>query len=302
MDRDMKKLLIFGETIWDVYPDRAVIGGAPLNFAANLALLGDEAYLMTGIGTDELGDDAARILREYGIRDDFVLRVPDKTTGRCIVTLGEGGVPRYQVLTDTAYDHVHADDGVIAAIREAAFDVFYFNTLAQREPVSRASVRRILGEVSFREIFCDINIREGCWDRDSLALCLSRATIVKISEEEAHVIAEAGLIDGDLPFDEAVAAAFPNLRLMVYTMGKRGSAAYDFVRHTATFSGEPEQVKVVSTVGAGDCFGASFLHVLLAGGSVSEAIRFATARANVVVAHTEAIPPVFAQEAKERAE
>ncbi len=295
----MKKLLIFGETIWDVYPDRAVIGGAPLNFAANLALLGDKAWLMTGVGTDELGDDAARVIREYGIRDDFVQRVPDKATGRCIVTLGENGVPCYRVLTDTAYDHVTADDAVIDAIRREGFDVFYFNTLAQREPVSRAAIRRILDEVPFEEIFCDVNIREGCWNRDSLALCLSRATTVKISEEEAHFAAEAGLIDAGAPLDEALSAAFPNLRMLVYTMGKRGSAAYDFTAHTATFSGEPEQVKVVSTVGAGDCFGASFLHVMLAGGSVDEAIRFATARSNIVVSHTEAIPPVFVTGAKE---
>ena len=296
----MKKLLIFGETIWDVYPDRAVIGGAPFNFAANLALQGDEVHLMTGVGDDDLGEEAARIMREYGVRDDFVFRVPGKATGKCIVTLGEGGVPHYQVLTNTAYDNVAADDAVIDAVRDASFDVFYFNTLAQREPVSRASVRRILDEVSFVEIFCDINIREGCWDRDSLALCLSRSTIVKISEEEAHVIAGAGLIDGSLPLDRALETAFPNLRMLVYTMGRHGSAAYDFSQRAAVFSGEPEQVKVVSTVGEGDCFGASFLHILLAGGSVSDAIRFATERANVVVAHTEAIPPVFAEEARKK--
>ena len=28
-------VLVFGEIIWDVYPDKSCIGGAPLNFAAH---------------------------------------------------------------------------------------------------------------------------------------------------------------------------------------------------------------------------------------------------------------------------
>ena len=81
-------------------------------------------------------------------------------------------------------------------------------------------------------------------------------------------------------------------------MGKKGSAAYDFKNGAAVFSGEPERVPVVSTVGAGDCFGASFLFALNRGDGIEGAIRFATERSNVVVSNTEAIPAAFVEERK----
>ena len=55
-------------------------------------------------------------------------------------------------------------------------------------------------------------------------------------------------------------------------------------------SGTPEAVPVVSTVGAGDCFGATFLHYYLAGRDIPYSIQKATERCNIVVSHTEAVP------------
>jgi Sugar kinases, ribokinase family len=293
------KILVFGETIWDVYPDKSTLGGASLNFCANLALLGDDACFITGLGRDELGTRAASMLREYGVRDDF-FQLSDRPTGQCIVTLGEEGIPSYRVLTDVAYDDIRTDEKTLAAIGGAGFDVFYFNTLSQRSPTSRASVRAILEKVSFPEIFCDVNIREGCWDRDSLALCMEYATIAKVSEEEAHFFSDCGLTDAALPFDQAVHEAFPNVHLLVYTLGADGSAVYDYRDGTAYSSGKPDRVSVVSTVGAGDCYGASFLHHYMQYGDIAAAIRFAAARCCVVVSNAEAIPQAFVDEAKKK--
>ena len=165
---------------------------------------------------------------------------------------------------------------------------------------ARASVRAILDRVAFPEIFCDVNIREGCWDRDSLALCMERATVAKVSREEAHFFPDCGLTDPALPFPDAVRKAFPNVRLLVYTLDADGSAVYDYETGAAHFSGKPEAVEVVSTVGAGDCYGASFLHRWMADGDIAEAIRFAADRCRVVVSNTEAIPEAFVDEAKNR--
>ena len=49
------KILSFGEIIWDIYDSGPVIGGAPLNFAANCAGLGAESYMLSAVGSDALG-------------------------------------------------------------------------------------------------------------------------------------------------------------------------------------------------------------------------------------------------------
>ena len=284
------RAIVFGELIWDVYPEEQVIGGAPFNFSAHLAHLGDEVWLISAVGRDVLGEKALQEARHHGIRTEFIQQ-NSFPTGACLVTLNEQGIPCYQVLTDTAYDNITADKAVLTQIADRKADLFYFNTLAQRSAVSRQAVADILATVSFPEIFCDINLRENCFDRASLACCLTHATTVKISEEEGHFLYDLGLLTpSDLPFPQAVAAAYPNLKLVVYTLGSNGSQVYECVTGRLYESGKPVSIPVVSTVGAGDCYGATFASTYFAERDIEKAIRVATERSSIVVAHREAVP------------
>lgn len=286
------KTIAFGEIIWDVYPDEAVIGGAPFNFAAHLAHLGDTAYLASAVAEDGLGKDALTHIRAHGVRADL-MQVSTHPTGRCTVTLNADKIPQYDVATDVAYDNLTATDAYLHRIREIGADVFYFNTLIQRGPVSREALVRILQTCSFPDIFCDINLRKNCFDRDSLLRCLTSATMLKVSLEEAHFLPELGLLPAGLNEDalpEQLCRSYPNIRYAVFTLGADGSAVFDARAGKLYRSGKPEQVPVVSTVGAGDCYGATFLHSIMAGMTVPQAIRAATERSNIVVSHKEAIP------------
>ena len=281
------KALIYGEVIWDVYPDTAVIGGAPFNFSANIAHLGDEAYLITAIGKDDLGTDALNEMKKHGIHTDFV-KENIFSTGKCIVTLDANGVPSYNVLKNTAYDNITLTD---EETENLDCDVFYFNTLIQRNEVSRNTLKKILSNCSFSEIFCDINLRKDCFDKESLDICMKKSTIVKISDEEGHFLEDMNLIQKDSRhFAKRVSEAYPNLKQVVYTLGKEGSEVYVKDSDTVYSSGKPPKVEVVSTVGAGDCFGATYLHYIMAGATVEESIKQATLRSNIVVSHKEAIP------------
>jgi fructokinase len=48
--------LSFGEILYDVFPDKKTLGGAPLNVSAHLAKLGAEGAIVSAIGNDELGE------------------------------------------------------------------------------------------------------------------------------------------------------------------------------------------------------------------------------------------------------
>ena len=102
------KILSFGEIIWDVYPDKKCIGGAPLNFSAHVAKNGGESFLISCVGNDELGIKAKQYLAKFGVKDDFVYTC-DKQTGVCNVTLDERGVPTYTIVDNVAYDYIHFD-------------------------------------------------------------------------------------------------------------------------------------------------------------------------------------------------
>lgn len=286
------KLISVGEIIWDIYPDGAVIGGAPLNFCAHLSHLGDTAYLFSAVsGTDRYGKGAMEELARHGVRTDLIQK-NDRPTGSCLVTLDGYGVPCYEIAADCAHDHLTADEPTLDRIRSLGADVFSFNTLIQRNPDSRTALCRILAACSFPEIFCDINLRKDCYDRAAVLRCLENATCLKLSDSEAETLRRmellsAGTLDA---VPECLCRRYPNIRYAVLTLGADGSAVFDAAAGRLFRSGKPPRVQVVSTVGAGDCYGATFLHGIHAGLSVGDAIAAATERSNLVVSHKEAVP------------
>ncbi|MBE7057868.1 MAG: carbohydrate kinase, partial [Ruminococcaceae bacterium] len=51
-------VLAFGEILWDLYPDNKFLGGASLNFGAHLAKHGEDVFLLSAVGQDDLGKEA----------------------------------------------------------------------------------------------------------------------------------------------------------------------------------------------------------------------------------------------------
>lgn len=287
-------ILSFGEVLWDVYPEgpenkgeNAFIGGAPLNFAAHLALHGERACMLSAIGADELGKCSLRKLSELGVDASYVAVLADKPTGRCMVTLDEARVPKYELLTDVAYDHIDTDR------IDEDFDVLYFGTLALRSRENMSSLERLVKRRAFGEIFVDVNIRAPFFSDESIAFAVGNATILKVSEEELDTVADAlGIAceKGNVgEFARSVSSRFRGLGCVIVTRGGDGAYALDTASGLEYYC-EGEKLEVVSTVGAGDSFSAAFLHMYLRREPMDLCLKYASAVAGYVVSHYEAIP------------
>lgn len=288
----MKKILSFGEIIWDVFPDgEAVIGGAPLNFAAHAVKCGLSASLLSAIGSDPLGEKALQALKKLGVDSSFVLNAA-LPTGRCIVTLHNGS-PSYEVCRPAAYDRILPTQKTLDQINAHHFDAFCFGTLAARESESRQALQTVLDTCAFGKIFCDINLRPDCYDEESVALCFSHANLLKISEEEEPLLAAFPFYrklcpNGLANHIDSLFAAYPALELILFTKGSEGAVIYQ--RDGSKTEIAPCKTQVVSTVGAGDSFGASFLSAYLNGATIEEAGALAARISAFVVSHKEAVP------------
>ena len=95
-----------GETLWDVFPDGAVWGGAPGNVACHAAGLGAESFMVSGVGCDELGERGIAALESHGIDCRHVQADPRHPTGTVTVSLGPAGDASYVFASDTAWDHL----------------------------------------------------------------------------------------------------------------------------------------------------------------------------------------------------
>lgn len=288
----MSKILSFGEIIWDVFPDGdAVIGGAPLNFAAHAVKCGANAFLFSAVGADDLGKKATYALQNLGIRTDLVGE-STLPTGRCIVTL-KNGSPSYEVCRPAAYDTIPFSRDAVDFINAEAFDAFCFGTLAAREPISRQTLQKTLAQCQFGKIFCDINLRPNCYDEESVKLCFENANILKISQEEEPLLSVFPFYQSLCPKGlenqiDTFFQSYKNLELILFTKGEKGATVYQ--KDGTCVEIAPCPAKVASTVGAGDSFGAAFLTSYLSGASILDAGNRAARISAFVVSKKEAVP------------
>lgn len=279
------KVLSFGEIIWDVYPDEKHLGGAPLNFAAHFAKQGGEAYVLSALGDDELGNEALNKLSFWKVNAEYVSVLSGKDTGKCLVTLDKQGVPTYNIVRDSAYDYINC-----SSVSDE-FDALYFGTLALRNEYNRREISELIKSHSFKEIFVDVNLREPFISRESLMLCMENATVLKISDEELSAVSKI-LYNTEYDYKNIateISKTFQNIKFIIITLGEKGSYAYD-VHNKTSFSCAAERVKVASTVGAGDSFSAVFLYKYMCGFDIDSCLKSASRISAYVVSKTEAVP------------
>ena len=282
------KILCFGEVLFDVFGTESKIGGAPLNFAAHAVRAGAEAYLMSAVGQDELGDKALEITEGHNVKTDYISRSKKYGTGVCRVTLDGKGVPSYDLVYPTAYDDIAFTKDKI----KESFAGLYFGTLALRGEANKKTLGELLGSTSFDEIFVDVNVRLPHCSKDSLLFAFENATTVKISDEELPFVMGEVFSSPSYEICGAmikIAERFPNIKLILITCGEGGSVAYD-ARRGDFFDCPAVKAEVVSTVGAGDSFSATFMVNYMSGESIPECMKKASAVSAYVVSKTEAVP------------
>ena len=278
-----------GEALWDVLPNGDHFGGAPANVALHAAALGAEAWLVSAVGQDARGDAALARLDAAGVRRDTVARLAGRPTGVVRVSLDTAGHPVYDIAADTAWDYVPWSEAVQQTAARA--DAIAFGSLAQRSPVSRATIRRAVttARPEAWRLF-DVNLRQHYYDADVLAASLDLANAVKLNEAELPVVSRlCDVPDGPAAAQLQTLCARFTLRLAALTRGPCGSV---LVTPDDVCESAAPQTVVADTVGAGDAFTSALLIGMLAGLSLDAVSRRANAVAAYVCSQPGATPPI----------
>ena len=286
-----KRLLAFGEILFDVYPTGAKIGGAPLNLAAHFAALGNESTMCSALGKDEYGKTARDFLRRHNIRDDFVAECPDRPTGYCAVVY-QNGEPHYDLVSNVAYDEIPFPIPNKAA--ETEYDLFCFGTLALRSEKSADTAKKLLADGKCKTRFCDLNLRRPFYSWETVLFCFAHADIVKLNREEYAYCRKQLGSDGDMTaFSRGLCRRF-GIRAVLITLDKDGCFLYE-ADSDRSYTHGIEPCHFVSAVGAGDSFSACFLHHYLDGTPAETALFKAALLSAYVVSFEEAIPAYSAE-------
>lgn len=272
-------VLLWGEVLWDRFPDGPKLGGAPSNVAWHLGQAGAWAQLVSRVGDDEWGHRALTQLAP--LVDISLVQVDrERATGEVTITL-EDGEPRYHLVPGRAWEHLELTAAVRAAFADAG--AFVYGTLAQRQAGGLAAWRRALSELPAGCLrVCDPNLRPADLSPQVLGEALSAADVIKLNERELTLVGAA------LGTADPLHVLLQKPRVVVVTRGAEGSTIYA--------EGRVLQIPGVAArpggdhVGCGDAYLAILVHGALSGWSLEDTGAAASRWAAEVASHRGATP------------
>ena len=251
------RVLLFGEVLGDVFPERTVLGGAPFNVACHLKAFAQNPVVISRLGNDHLRRDILELMRYRGMATVGMQCCNSHPTGKVLVHMDAHG-HRFEILPHQAYDYIHPTMARMTALSVNPA-LTYFGTLAQRNHVSQRALKFLL-RIGNSIRFLDLNLRKPWYDAVTVQSSIVHADILKLNHEELEEVAQMmALPRGSAEHLASELIHRYRLEQVVVTYGEHGSWVArrnqaGITSVDATHVGHP-----VDTVGAGDGFAAVYI-------------------------------------------
>ena len=289
----MYTILGIGELLWDILPAGPQLGGAPANYGVMAGRLGNNAYVLSRIGQDALGDEALRVLWPFPVNSAHVQVDPEQPTGRVTVQLNDGQ-PSYTIHQPVAWDFFElAEDWLSLA---ATADAVCFGSLAQRNERSRQTIHALVKatRLECHRIF-DVNLRAPFYNSGIVSESLGLASAMKMNDAEVPQVLNLLELPAATSLRgaaERLLGAFPRLSLVAITRGGEGSL---LVGRSEWHEHPGVPVRVADTIGAGDAFTAALTHYLLRGAPLATLNEAGNRWGSFVASQSGAMPEISAE-------
>lgn len=239
--------IVFGETLYDQFPEgQVVLGGAPFNVSWHLKSFGTNPLLISSVGSDHLGHDVIKTMKQKGLSTDGV-RIHNKYPTGLVDISFKDQEPQYSIMPDQAYDHIDSLHNI------SGTSILYHGSLALRGEKSQKTLFKI--RESVESVFVDINIRLPWFSLDIANKIVKNIDWLKINSDEFDILMGIEIKDDEERIKTSrILMDKANIKNMIITLGSRGSwyISKEKAFHTAPFKTDT----FVDSVGAGDCFSA----------------------------------------------
>jgi fructokinase len=275
-------ILVWGEVLWDRFPDGDQLGGAPANVAWHLGRAGDRPRLVTRVGDDPDGRRAIEALARAGVDTALVQVDGERATGEVAIELVDGE-PRYRLVPGRAWERIELTADVRAALTGA--QALVYGTLSQRTPEGLAAWRAAIAAAPPACLrVCDPNLRPGAVDVVAFGEALAVADVVKVNAAEL----DAARVHLGPGWADPLARLRRGARVVAVTRGAAGSTLYA--------GGDAVEIAAVAAtpggdnVGCGDAYVAMLVRGVVAGDALAAIGAAAAARAAAVASRRGATP------------
>ena len=274
----MNNILVFGEILYDIYDDVAVIGGAPFNYSVQLSRLiskNDNLKFITALGKDDFSKDAFKFIENENIDSSLMQVLNNYETGKATVFMNENKIPDYIIHENVAWDNIEFNSDIEKALKEK-YDLFYFNILSCRSEKSYNTLKNIFKNIDSKYKVCDVTFRKNYYTKEKIKEALEFINILKINDDELAII--KSLFYPNLQNDNEILLKNLNkdfnIDYIFLTLGKSGASL--FYNNQYIFK-PSNKIKVVDTVGAGDSFCAALSYAILKKLDIKKVLDFASA-------------------------
>lgn len=274
----MNNILVFGEILYDIYDDVAVIGGAPFNYSVQLSRLiskNDNLKFITALGKDDFSKDAFKFIENENIDSSLMQVLDNYETGKATVFMNENKIPDYIIHENVAWDNIEFNSDIEKALKEK-YDLFYFNILSCRSEKSYNTLKNIFKNIDSKYKVCDVTFRKNYYTKEKIKEALEFINILKINDDELAII--KSLFYPNLQNDNEILLKNLNkdfnIDYIFLTLGKSGASS--FYNNQYIFK-PSNKIKVIDTVGAGDSFCAALSYAILKKLDIKKVLDFASA-------------------------
>lgn len=235
-------------------------GGAPANVACCVAKLGGQAALAAKVGRDPFGDFLVETLKEQGVETNSVVVDGHYATSKAYVAL-QGNGERDFTFNWGASEQLESHELAEGFVENSK--VVHFGAALKNEGRMIDLYQNLLVEASSKNkwICFDPNFRPALWENNAqefVRLCeesLRAAHIVKVSEEELHILAGKTCLKESCTFLHQ-----KGVKIILVTLGKNGTLLS--VANSGTRFVDSIVVNSIDSTGAGDAFIGAFLYLL----------------------------------------
>jgi fructokinase len=241
---------MFGEVLFDMFPDGSVIlGGAPFNVAWHLQAFGLEPLLISRVGADALGRQVAGAMLDWGMDRSGLQIDSAHPTGTVNITFSDGE-PQFDIVADRAFDYI--DRYAIPPYWSSR--PLYYGSLAMRRSASKETLRELKSN-SEGLTFMDVNLRPPWWSLNEVVDALTGAGCIKVNHDELNqIVHNSPTIESKVKWLLVNASA----QSVLVTRGKEGAMMFMSDGSHLSITPKPA-LRVVDTVGAGDAFSSVML-------------------------------------------
>jgi fructokinase len=272
-DFTKQRPVIFGEVLFDRFPDGSVVlGGAPFNVAWHLQAFGRAPLFISRVGDDPLGHRIRDTLHAWEMDASGLQLDSAHPTGSVEVRI-EDGEPGFDIVDNQAYDFI--DPTAIPPLPDNA--LLYHGSLAVRNAGSGQALQQLQQGKHLHRLV-DVNLRSPWWQRETIMSLLQGAGWIKLKEAElALLVPEADTLQAQMRHLQQRCRT----ELLIVTCGAAGAVVL-------ASGGEEFRVRprghseVIDTVGAGDAFTSVVVLGLLRGWGVPLMLEHAQAFASAI--------------------